>query len=107
LVYLFYLPLNVPLLGYNYQKHQITLTGERLKMNYRRLGRTDFKVGEMGLGTEYLHSASRKIIKSVLDLALDNAINYLDMFFVEPNFRDNIGSALGKKRAKMIVGGHI
>ena len=76
-------------------------------MNYRRLGRTGFKVGEIGLGTEYLHSASRKTIKSVLDLALDSAINYLDMFFVEPNFRDNIGFALGKRRAKMIVAGHI
>ncbi|MBA7533107.1 hypothetical protein ES705_25342 [subsurface metagenome] len=50
-------------------------------MNYRRLGRTDFKVGEIGLGTEYLHSTSRKTIKSVLDLALDSAINYMDMFF--------------------------
>jgi predicted aldo/keto reductase-like oxidoreductase len=31
----------------------------------------------------------------------------MDMFFAEPNFRDNIGSALGKKRDKMIVAGHI
>lgn len=76
-------------------------------MNYRRLGRTGFKVGEIGLGTEYLHSASRETIKSVIDLALDSAINYLDMFFAEPNFRDNIGSAIGKKRAEMIVAGHI
>jgi predicted aldo/keto reductase-like oxidoreductase len=76
-------------------------------MNYRRLGRTGFKVGEIGLGTEYLQPASRETIKSVLDLALDSAINYLDMFFAEPNFRDNIGSALGKKRDKMIVAGHI
>lgn len=76
-------------------------------MNYRRLGRTGFKVGEIGLGTEYLQPASRETIKSVLDLALDSAINYLDMFFAEPNFRDNIGFALGKKRHKMIVAGHI
>jgi len=76
-------------------------------MNYRRLGRTGFKVGEIGLGTEYLHSTSRETIKKVLDLALDSAINYLDMFFAEPNFRDNIGSALGKKRDKMIIAGHI
>ena len=76
-------------------------------MNYRRLGRTGFKVGEIGLGTEYLNNASRETIKEVIDLAIDNAINYMDMFYAEPNFRDNIGFALGKKRPKMIVAGHI
>ena len=76
-------------------------------MEYRRLGRTDARVGLVGLGTEYLDKVPPDDVTRVVHAALDAGANYLDLFFGHPEIRDNIGAALHGKREKVMVAGHL
>lgn len=76
-------------------------------MRYRKLGRTGVDVGIVGLGAEYLENASSNTIASVIDEAVDNGVNYIDLFMASPNVRDNFGIALRNRRQKVMVAGHL
>ena len=76
-------------------------------MKYRTLGRTGMTVSEISLGCEHLQGKDYDTVKTVIDGALENGINYLDIFMSEPNVRSNIGKALKGKRDKVILQGHI
>jgi len=76
-------------------------------MRYRKLGRTGVDVGIVGLGAEYLENASTNTITSVIDEAIDNGVNYIDLFMASPNVRDNFGIALRNRRQKVMVAGHL
>jgi len=76
-------------------------------MRYRKLGRTAIDVGIVGLGAEHLEHMSRDIIMSVVDAAVDNGVNYIDLFMASPNVRDNFGVALKNRRHKVMVAGHL
>lgn len=76
-------------------------------MEYRRLGKTGLKVGVIGLGTEYLNKKSRNTVISVVHEAIDNGINYFDIVFAFPEYRDNFGSAFKGCRDKILIAGHI
>ncbi len=76
-------------------------------MKYRKLGRTGVDVGIIGLGAEYLEHASRDTIASVVDEAVDNGVNYIDLFMASPNVRDNFGITLRNRRQKVMVAGHL
>jgi len=77
------------------------------RMQYRKLGKTDLDVSAIGLGTEYLNGLSEEIVVSVVRTAIENGINYMDLFFAHPEIRDRIGVALKGRRDKMIVAGHL
>ena len=64
-------------------------------------------VSEISLGCEHLQGKSYETVKSVIDAALDNGINYLDVFMSEPEVRTNIGRALGCRRKSVMIQGHI
>lgn len=49
-------------------------------VNYRKLGRTDIDVSEIGLGTEYLNGQPRDTVVSVVHEAIDNGVNYFLRF---------------------------
>lgn len=76
-------------------------------MKYRKLGRTQVDVGIIGLGAEYLEHASRDIVVSVVDAALDRGVNYIDLFMASPGVRDNFGIALKNNRHKVMIAGHL
>ena len=50
-------------------------------MNYRPLGKTGLQVSEISLGTEYLIDISKQEAIAVIRHAIDNGINYFDLFF--------------------------
>lgn len=76
-------------------------------MLYRKLGRTGIEVGIIGLGAEYLEHASNDTVISVVDEALDQGINYIDLFMPSSKVRDNFGTALKNRRDKVMIAGHI
>ena len=61
----------------------------------------------VGLGAEHLEHASKDTIVAVVDEAVDNGVNYIDLFMASPNVRDNFGIALRNRRQKVMVAGHL
>lgn len=76
-------------------------------MKYRLLGKTGLIVSPIGLGTEYLHRATRDTVISVVHEALDRGVNYIDLFLPSPDYRDNFGMALKRKRKDVVIAGHL
>lgn len=76
-------------------------------MKYRKLGNTGMMVSEISLGGEHLQGKDYDTVRRVIDAAIDNGINYLDVFMSEPQVRTNIGKALAGRRDKMMIQGHI
>ncbi|MEG2017596.1 MAG: aldo/keto reductase [Clostridium sp.] len=76
-------------------------------MEYRNLGRTNLKASIIGLGGEWLNGLTTEEVKNILDVAIDNGINILDVFMPQAEVRTNIGLALNGRREKMIIQGHL
>ena len=76
-------------------------------MQYRRLGKTELMVSEIGLGAEWLERHSCEEVKTVIDRAEAHGINILDCWMPGPQVRKNIGLALAGKREKWIIQGHV
>ncbi|MBR5502038.1 MAG: aldo/keto reductase [Oscillospiraceae bacterium] len=76
-------------------------------MNYRRLGKTELMVSEIGFGAEWMERYDAATCKAVLDECEKQGINILDCWMSEPNVRTNLGSALAGRREKWIIQGHI
>lgn len=76
-------------------------------MNYRKLGKIDIKVSEIGLGCEHLQGKDYSTVESVINTAIENGINIMDIFMSEPEVRSNIGKVLLGKRNKVVLQGHI
>lgn len=76
-------------------------------MEYRKLGRTGLDVSLIGLGTEYLIDLLRETVVAVIHKAIEHEINYFDLFFAQPEFRDNMGAAFKGCRDKVILAAHL
>ena len=76
-------------------------------MIYRRLGMTDLKVSEIGLGAEWLERHNYEECKAIIDTCAEQGINILDCWMSEPNVRTNIGKAISGNREKWYIQGHI
>lgn len=76
-------------------------------MNYRRLGKTELKVSEIGLGAEWLERHNTEECRAIIELCEERGINILDCWMSEPNVRSNIGAAIRGKRERWIIQGHI
>ena len=76
-------------------------------MKYRRLGKTDLMVSEVGFGGEWLERHDADECRAVLDRAEALGINILDCWMSEPKVRSNIGAAIRGKRERWIIQGHI
>jgi predicted aldo/keto reductase-like oxidoreductase len=76
-------------------------------LQYRKLGRTGLDVSAVGLGTEYLNGQPRETVVSVIHEALDRGVNYIDLLFPFPEYRDNFGAALRGHRERVILAGHL
>lgn len=76
-------------------------------MNYRRLGKTNLMVSEIGFGGEWLERHNYEECRAMIDRADELGINILDCWMSEPNVRTNIGKALAGKRERWYIQGHI
>jgi len=64
-------------------------------------------VSEIGLGTEFLLGLSEDDATGVIHSALDRGINYIDMFWAQPKFRDHMGDAFRGRRNEAVITGHL
>ena len=76
-------------------------------MQYRRIGNGDIRVSEVGLGGEYLLGQPDETVCEILDCALENGVNILDLFLAQPSVRDAVGKAIRGRREKIQIQGHI
>lgn len=76
-------------------------------MQYRRLGKTNLMVSEIGFGAEWMERHNYEECKAAIDRADEFGINILDCWMSEPNVRTNIGKALAGRRERWFIQGHI
>lgn len=76
-------------------------------MEYRQLGRTGLQVSAIGLGTEYLIDQPDAKVTTVIHTAIDRGINYFDLFFAQPRFRNQMGAAFAERRDQAILAAHL
>lgn len=76
-------------------------------MKYRKLGRTDLNVSEIGFGPEWLERHPREDVERIMRLCSDLGINIFDCWMSEPEIRSNLGYAMRGQRDKWIIQGHI
>lgn len=76
-------------------------------MEYRRIGKTDMRASVIGLGTEHLDEKPYDVVEEVVNTALDNGVNILDVFMPGAEVRKNIGKALGSRRGDILIQGHL
>ena len=76
-------------------------------MQHRRLGRTGLNVSAISLGTEYLIDIPRERVVEVIHEAIARGINYFDLFFAQPQFRDNMGAAFKGHRDRVYLTAHL
>lgn len=76
-------------------------------MQYRTLGRTGLRVSEIGLGGEWFNGLSQEESTAIVDTAIENGINYIDVFMPQAPTRDHLGAALKDRRDKFMIQGHL
>jgi len=76
-------------------------------MIYRSIGNTGMSASVIGLGTEHLDNKPYETVESVINTALDQGINMIDLFMPGEPVRKNIGRVLAGKRDKVLIQGHI
>ncbi len=76
-------------------------------MQYRPVGKTGMSASLIGLGTEHLDNQPYPVVEEVIETALEQGINMMDLFMPGDAVRTNIGRALSGNRDKMLIQGHI
>jgi len=76
-------------------------------MNYRRLGKTNLMVSEIGFGSEWMERHNPDEIAIAVKECEKQGINIMDIWMSEPNVRTNIGLAIKDSREKWYIQGHI
>lgn len=76
-------------------------------MIYRPIGKTGMSASIIGLGAEHLDNRPYEECEEVIEAALENDINIIDVFMPGTPVRDNISKALKGRRDKVLLQGHI
>ncbi len=76
-------------------------------MQYRKFGKQDLLVSEIGLGCEHLQGQDTAAVVQVVEAAMESGINILDCFMSEPQVRSDLGLALAGNRERMMIQGHL
>jgi predicted aldo/keto reductase-like oxidoreductase len=76
-------------------------------MQYRDIGKTGMSASIIGLGAEHLDEKPYAVVEETIHAALDNGVNIIDVFMPGEEVRKNIGKALGGRRDKVLLQGHI
>ena len=77
------------------------------KMQYRRLGRTELQVSEIGVGCEWFEHKSPEEVAAIMDAARAQGMNVLDCWVSDPRVRSMMGDAIASDRGRWIIQGHI
>ena len=80
---------------------------ENPDMNYRTLGSTGIRVGEIGIGCGAFGKLDTAESRKLMAYALDHGVNYIDIYDADPKVRSNIGYALKGRRDEMVIQGHV
>lgn len=76
-------------------------------MNYRRLGKTELMVSEIGFGAEWMERKTPEEVAAVTRRFAQAGVNVLDCWMPEPAVRSNLGAAIAGERNRWIIQGHI
>jgi predicted aldo/keto reductase-like oxidoreductase len=77
-------------------------------MEYRILGRTGIKVSTIGIGGEGFENKSYEDCEAIIDCAINEGINFIDVYNSNPEVRSNVGKALSKyPRNSFVIEGHL
>jgi predicted aldo/keto reductase-like oxidoreductase len=76
-------------------------------MYVRLLGKSGVRVGEIGLGTEHLKNANPAAVKSIVDLAVQEGINYFDLLFNFTGYLQKFGAAFKPYRDQLVLATHL
>lgn len=77
-------------------------------MEYRILGRTGIKVSAIGIGGGGFENKSYEACEAMIDCAIKEGINFIDIYNSNPEARSNVGEALSKyPRSSFIIEGHL
>lgn len=76
-------------------------------MRYRRLGKTDLMVSEIGFGGEWLERMDLEGCRAIFKACQEQGINILDCWMSEPNVRTMIGECIKGSRESWYIQGHI
>ena len=76
-------------------------------MIYRPIANTGMSVSIIGLGAEHLDRKPYETVEEVIDEALEQGINIIDIFMPGEEVRQYIGRALKGRRDKVHIQGHI
>lgn len=75
-------------------------------MQYRKLGRSDIQVSEIGLGCEGFLKGDEEAEK-MFSLAEEGGVNFLDMYSPNPVFRDFVGRMIARSDRHLALQGHL
>ncbi|MDF2985967.1 MAG: putative oxidoreductase of aldo/keto reductase family [Eubacterium sp.] len=77
-------------------------------MEYRILGRTGIKVSAIGIGGEGFENKSYEACQVIIDCAIKEGINFIDLYNSNPEVRSYVGKALKKySRSDYVIQGHL
>ncbi|MDO5042145.1 MAG: aldo/keto reductase [Slackia sp.] len=76
-------------------------------MNYRRLGKTELMVSEIGFGAEWMERKTAEEVAATTQRFAQAGVNILDCWMAEPEVRSNLGAAIAGDRDHWIIQGHI
>ena len=76
-------------------------------MEYRTLGKTGIRVSAIGLGCEGFIGMSSEETARLLDYAVAQGINCIDLYSPNPDMLAHIGKALIGRRDSFVIQGHI
>lgn len=76
-------------------------------MIYRTLGKTGIKVSAIALGCEGFSGKSHEEARRMMDFAIENGINFIDIYAPDPEMRSTIGAALHGRREGFVIQGHV
>ena len=76
-------------------------------MNYRRLGKTDLMVSEIGFGAEWMEDKPVEEVVEITRRFAAAGVNILDCWMPNPEVRSALGSGIKGQRDHWIIQGHI
>ena len=76
-------------------------------MEYRPLGKTGAQISAIGLGTEYLFRQPRETVVSVVQEAVEQGVNFLDILFTVSEYLENLRAGLEGRRDRVLLAAHL
>lgn len=76
-------------------------------MKYRMLGNTGILASEIGIGSEGFVGMPESEALAVIHAAIEQGVNYFDLYNPQPEVRKNLGKGIAGNRDKVYIQGHL